>query len=355
MADVDAIELVESTPLDGLKEISADAVFEHVEFLGRELPGPIDLYRRWERQHWSPADLDFSVDRAQWQALPPMLHRLFTGTFRGFYAGEVAVVNPLGSMVHAAPSDDDKLFLSTQLADEARHAYFFKLFFREVLGIEDAFAESVAEQPAGNGVRVGSGLTESEVFSAAFGELTRTVEAVRLDPADYGKWVRSVTAYHILIEGLVALTGQRMLLRMLRKNNMLPAYLSGFTAVARDESRHVSYGIWAMREAVRHGHETDILETVDRLLPLCLKIFTIPRGKVTSVEQIPPPVRIDPRENWNFGIDSVSKRLRSIGVRPEYVQAVPERASKHLWGFVEEYEQALGQPHPVRVWEGQAQ
>jgi ribonucleoside-diphosphate reductase beta chain len=352
MAEADVVEVVDRSSLEGMREISADEVFEHVEWLGRELPGPLDLYKRWERQHWAPTDLDFSVDRSQWQALPPMLHRLFTGTFRGFYMGERAVVNPLGLMIHAAPSDLDKLFLSTQLADEGRHALFFNLFFKDVIGMDDAFAEVAAEPPAENGIRSGLGLTEPEVFAAAFGELTRTVDEVRLDPTSYSKWIQSVTAYHILIEGLVALTGQRMLLRMLRKNDMLPTYRAGFTAVTRDESRHVSYGIWAMREAVKAGHEADVIECVDRLLPLCLKIFTIPRGKVTSLEQIPPPVRIDPRENWSFAIDSVSKRLRSIGIRPEYVQAIPERSMKHLWGFVDEYEQALGHPHPVRAWEG---
>ena len=69
MHEAEAVEIVERTPLQGLADLSTDVVYTHVDYLGRELPGPVDLYRRWERQQWSATEIDFTVDRQQWQAL----------------------------------------------------------------------------------------------------------------------------------------------------------------------------------------------------------------------------------------------------------------------------------------------
>jgi hypothetical protein len=79
MREDDAIDLVENTPLEGLGKLSADVVYRHIDFLGRELPGPIDLYQRWERQQWSASALDFSVDRRQWLTLPAEVHQQLEG------------------------------------------------------------------------------------------------------------------------------------------------------------------------------------------------------------------------------------------------------------------------------------
>src|SRR5947209_14799103 len=58
MKEADAVELVEKTSLAGLADLTTDVVYTHVDFLGRELPGPIDLYQRWERQQWSATEID---------------------------------------------------------------------------------------------------------------------------------------------------------------------------------------------------------------------------------------------------------------------------------------------------------
>ncbi|MBO0702902.1 MAG: hypothetical protein J2P38_08215, partial [Candidatus Dormibacteraeota bacterium] len=69
-AEADAIRLVENARLQDLEQVSAETVYRHVDFLGRELPGPIDLYRRWETQQWQATALDFEVDRRQWAGMP---------------------------------------------------------------------------------------------------------------------------------------------------------------------------------------------------------------------------------------------------------------------------------------------
>ena len=49
-----------------------------------------------------------------------------------FFIGEQKVTEELGPMMRAAPTEDMRVFLSTQIADEARHVRFFDRFYAEV-------------------------------------------------------------------------------------------------------------------------------------------------------------------------------------------------------------------------------
>jgi len=52
-----------------------------------------------------------------------------------FFHGEECVTATLAPWVNSAPTEEMQLFLSTQLADEARHTVFFDRFFEEVVGV----------------------------------------------------------------------------------------------------------------------------------------------------------------------------------------------------------------------------
>src|SRR3712207_8215694 len=80
------------------------------------------LYDLWERQQWRVQDLDFTQDRVDW-------HERFDDEERfarmyglsSFFIGEQRVTAELGPLMRAAPDEDMRVFLSTQIADEARH------------------------------------------------------------------------------------------------------------------------------------------------------------------------------------------------------------------------------------------
>ena len=89
MTDLAAtVKRVEATDLQGLKDLDIEDVYTHIDALLLELPGPLDLYQRWERQQWSASDLDFSVDRLQWQGmhvfLRDQLRQIFSKPFLGW-------------------------------------------------------------------------------------------------------------------------------------------------------------------------------------------------------------------------------------------------------------------------------
>lgn len=347
MEEQEAVDVVERSSLAALGDLSPEVVYAHVDYLGRELTGPIDLYQRWERQQWSATEIDFVADRRQWQSMPEPVQAQFEAAFRGFFFGEQAVTDTLAPMVHAAPDEANRLFLSTQLVDEARHSYFFARFFNEVLGVEGGLGEALAH--VAQAPRAGGGY--GRIFDPENGELTRITDAVRGEPDNYGLWVESVTLYHLMIEGLLALPGQRRILRLARLNDLLPGFRAGFTAVTRDESRHVSYGVWALREAVRRGHESDVRRTVDRTLPYCVGAGGSPEVKLASPHQLPPAMRLDPREQWRFVVDSLTKRLRAAALSSGYVADCERRAWDLIRNGVRKYEEHHGEEHPVRAWE----
>ncbi|MEA2646302.1 MAG: ribonucleoside-diphosphate reductase beta chain [Chloroflexota bacterium] len=336
---------VETTPLSALQDLDIEDVYTHIDSLLVDLPGPLDLYQRWERQQWSAHTLDFTTDLAHWNALTPFLREQLELIFAGFFVGEQAVTDTLSPLLMAAPDEESRWFLSTQVVDEARHAYFFARYFSEVLHPGDELTQVINRAWR---------WTDSEAYSEVFGpegHLTSATEAVRIDPKDYGKWVEGVAIYHLMIEGILALVGQRLLLRLLRNLELLPAFRAGFTAVTRDESRHVNYGIWALRRAVSEGHEDRVRAAVDRSLRSCLRMYANPERVLLIPKDLPPNARVDPRNNWTFAIESVSKRLRAAGVDAAYIESIGTQGWEIIWAAVGEYEVLHRQEHPVRMWE----
>jgi len=155
---------------------------------------------------------------------------------------------------------------------------------------------------------------------------------VRVAPGDYGRWVQAVAVYHLMVEAVLALPGQRRLLRLCRANDILPGFRAGFTAVTRDESRHVSYGVWALRQAVRAGREAEIAGVVDRTLPYSIGIGGNLEVRLPRPADVPPTMRLDPREQWRFVVDSITRRLRTAEMDLGYVAGVEQRCWKLILG-----------------------
>src|ERR1041384_733078 len=83
------------------------------------LPEPRALYNQWERQQWAIAKVDVARDRPQWDAMRPFARQELLASLNELEVGEVFVARTLSTLVGYAPSDADRLFLSTQVADEA--------------------------------------------------------------------------------------------------------------------------------------------------------------------------------------------------------------------------------------------
>ena len=229
------------------------------------------LYELWERQQWATQDLDFTQDRIDW-------HERFDEDERtarmyglsSFFIGEQRVAAELGPIMRAAPREDMRVFLCTQIADEARHVAFFDRFYREVGVLEsDGLSEMLAET--------------SEHLNDNFGRLFDGMLKERTDrlssePEDTEALVEAVTLYHMVIEGMLALTGQHFIMDYNESQGTLPAFVEGFQNVARDEHRHVAFGSVFLREKANEDerYKRAIQRTLEEVLPVADGVLTPP-------------------------------------------------------------------------------
>jgi ribonucleoside-diphosphate reductase beta chain len=236
-----------------------------------KLLGYGELYDLWERQQWQTQELDFSQDREDWHERIPEQER-FQRMYglSSFFIGEQKVAEELGPIMRAAPTEEQKVFLCTQIADEARHVRFFERFYREVGVLEaDGLGEMLVETSAHLNDNFG------RLFDEMLGART---ERLSREPEDTEALVEAVTLYHMVIEGMLALTGQHFIMEFNERENTLPGFVEGFGNVARDEHRHVAFGSVFLREK---AHEDDrykaaIQRTLEQSLPIADGVFSPP-------------------------------------------------------------------------------
>jgi ribonucleoside-diphosphate reductase beta chain len=348
-ATLEAIRRVEQTPLNELVNVSVDDVQTQMDALLSPENDSASFYRRWETQQWAVSDLDFERDRQDWASIPPPVQTSLRTTMTLFFLGEQLVTDTLAPVLHAAPREDERIFLATQIADEARHTVFFDRYFAEVLGHDGGIRTALAN--FGPAARAGY----QRIF---YKELPEAIDRCRVDPKDPVAFVEAVVTYHLVIEGYLALGGQRNTLRLLRRVGILPGFVSGFTAVARDESRHIGFGVLALRRRVLEDPEMGrvIARKVHDLLDPAVRVVVGPDEKLPfrHISELPQPMRIDLLEAREFAVDSLTKRLRAAGLTDQAVEEVATRMRglyDQLW---DEYERTHGQEHPVRYWQQQA-
>ena len=202
------------------------------------------LYELWERQQWATQDLDFTQDRIDWHERIPEAER-FQRMYglSSFFIGEQRVAAELGPMMRAAPDEEIRLFLCTQIADEARHMAFFDRFYSEVGVLESATLEERLEETSAH---------LNPEFGELFDEMLHSrVDRLAAEPEDLEALVEAVTIYHMVLEGMLALTGQHFIIDYNERMGTLPAFVQGFTLVARDEHRHVAFGARFLRDMAR--------------------------------------------------------------------------------------------------------
>jgi ribonucleoside-diphosphate reductase beta chain len=236
-----------------------------------KLLGYGELYDLWERQQWQTQELDFRQDREDWHERIPEEER-FQRMYglSSFFIGEQKVAEELGPIMRAAPTEDQKVFLCTQIADEARHVRFFERFYREVGVLEsDGLGEMLAETSAHLNQNFG------ELFDEMLGSRT---ERLSREPEDTEALVEAVTLYHMVIEGMLALTGQHFIMEFNERENTLPGFVEGFGNVARDEHRHVAFGSVFLREKAAEDdrYKAAIQRTLEQALPIADGVFSPP-------------------------------------------------------------------------------
>src|SRR3954453_883930 len=267
------------------------------------------LYELWERQQWATQDLDFTQDRIDWHERIDAEERFqrMTG-LSAFFIGEQRVTAELGPIMRAVPDEDMRIFLSTQIADEARHVAFFDRFYREV-GVYEA--EGLEERLDATAEHL------NDDFKKLFDEmLHERVDRLAVAPEDTEVLVEAITLYHMVIEGSLALTGQHFIIDYNEREGTLPGFVEGFTNVARDEHRHVAFGARFLRDMTRldDRYAEAIQRTLAQVGPVADGVL-----KPKWVEEGQEDVAIrgaSVNDTRAFAMQALTRRLKVIGLAP---------------------------------------
>ena len=266
------------------------------------------LYNLWERQQWATQDLDFTQDRIDWHERIPEEER-FQRMYglSSFFIGEQKVADELGPIMRAAPTEAQRIFLSTQIADEARHVRFFDRFFSEVGVLEGA--EELAQRL--------DALDEhlNDAFRTLFDDLLKSrVDRLGHEPGDRDALVEAVALYHMVIEGMLALTGQHFIIDYNERMGTLPGFVEGFSNVARDEHRHIAFGVRFLTDSVQEDARfRDVIQKMlEQAIPVADKVIDPPWAEKDDYEMF----GVSREETHAFAAQCLTRRLKVIGLMP---------------------------------------
>jgi ribonucleoside-diphosphate reductase beta chain len=265
------------------------------------------LYNLWERQQWATQDIDFTQDRIDWHERIPEEER-FQRMYglSSFFIGEQKVAEELGPMMRAAPTEEMRVFLCTQIADEARHVRFFNRFYDEVGVLE---ATNLQDRLVETSAHV------NPEFDQLFDEMLKgRVDHLARQPDDLVALVEAVTLYHMVIEGMLALTGQHFILQYNEEVGTLPGFVQGFNNIARDEHRHVAFGARFLREMAREDpkYADAITRTLTEVAPIADAVLQ-PKWYVEGETEV---LGASMEETRAFAMKALERRLKVIGLAP---------------------------------------
>ena len=274
-----------------------------------QLHDPQTLYRRWEASQWSPFDIDLHGDREQWQAMAAAQRELVHFVLSSLIVAEERITTKFSGLVGAHGSEEEATFLSTQQVDEARHMQFYARFQDEVIA-EPATVAAHVERAREQVTRA---------FRKIFDEaLVDAHEKLVAAPADLTAKVRFVTIYHLILESTLGLTTFRFATEYLEREELLPGFVEGYSKVHHDETRHIGYGVWFLRETVReHPEQAETVRaTLRELLPHVADTLKLPGNGDSSAL-----LGVSEDDLRAFALNGLTRRLQIIGVPLETVFA----------------------------------
>jgi ribonucleoside-diphosphate reductase beta chain len=268
------------------------------------LNDPQTLYRHWEDSQWSPFAIDLSTDRAQWGRMEGDDRELILFVLSSLMVAEERITTKFSGLVGAYGSEEEATFLSTQQVDEARHMQFYARFQDEVVAAPEAIAAHVER----------SREQVSDAFRQIFDvELVRAHEQLVQEPASVAAKVRFVTLYHIILEATLGLTSFKFTTDHLSREALLPGFVEGYSRIHQDETRHIAYGVWFLREAVRSQPENAeiIRQTLRDLLPSVAASLAPPD---TGSSRDFQAIGASSESIRAFALGGLERRLQIIGV-----------------------------------------
>jgi len=269
-----------------------------------QLNDPQTLYRRWEDAQWSPFAVDLSEDLRQWPEMSGEDRDLIFYVLSSLMVAEERITTKFSGLVGSYGSEEEATFLATQQVDEARHMQFYARFQDEVVAAPETIAAHVARARQ----------SVSDAFRHIFDEeLAQAHERLVAEPASLAAKVRFVTLYHLILEGTLGLTTFKFTTDYLSSEALLPGFVEGYSKIHHDETRHIGYGVWFLRETVRGDPATaDVVrQTLRDLLPSVAASLAPPQ---TGSGRDFAALGASSEDIRAFALSGLTRRLDVIGV-----------------------------------------
>jgi ribonucleoside-diphosphate reductase beta chain len=269
-----------------------------------DLNDPQALYRLWEQSQWSPFAIDLSPDAEQWREMQAQERELMFYVLSSLMVAEERITTKFSGLVGAHGTEEEASFLATQQVDEARHMQFYARFQDEVVAAPEAIAAHVE--------RARSEVSDAfrQIFDVALVDAhTRLVR----EPESLDAKVRFITLYHLVLEATLGLTTFKFTTDHLAREGLLPGFLEGYSLIHRDETRHIAYGVWFLRETVRRRPELGdaVRQMLRELLPSVAQSLAPPD---TGADRDFAAIGADSEAIRAFALDGLTRRLEIIGV-----------------------------------------
>ena len=185
------------------------------------------LYEKAKRLGtWNPTDIDFGQDAANWARLDGAEQDVLLRLTAMFQAGEEAVTLDLLPLVMAVAAEgrlEEEMYLTTFLAEEAKHTDFFRRFLDEVAGGPGDLARYHGDN-----------------YRTIFYDALPSALHALLDDRSPAAQVRASVTYNMVVEGVLAETGYHAYLSALERNHLMPGQCGGVRLLKQDESRHIA-------------------------------------------------------------------------------------------------------------------
>ena len=192
---------------------------------------PMRLFQKAKKLGtWDPQAIDFSKDRPDWESFTDVERDFLLRTLSLFQAGEEGVTSDLLPLIMAVADEgrlEEEMFLTSFLWEEAKHVEFFRRWLDDVARAKDDLAHYMTP-------------SYKHLFLV---ELPQALNALKTDRSTEAQ-IRASVTYNMIIEGVLAETGYHGFRLSLEANHKLPGLLEGIRLLARDESRHIRYGVF---------------------------------------------------------------------------------------------------------------
>ncbi len=269
-----------------------------------QLNDPQTLYRRWEDSQWSPYAIDLAADKTYWAAMSGADQELIFFVLSSLMVAEERITTKFSGLVGAYGTEEEATFLATQQVDEARHMQFYARFQDEVVAAPDTITAHVNRARG----------QVSDAFRQIFDvELVEAHDQLVAHPESLAAKVRFVTLYHLILEGALGLTTFKFTTDYLIREKLLPGFVEGYSRIHHDETRHIGYGVWFLRETVRsEPNMADVVrQTLRDLLPSVAQSLAPPE---TSSEHDFDAIGASSDEIREFALAGLTRRTDIIGV-----------------------------------------